>query len=57
MFETNALHCPYLQLMTRERDGEAPITNKKSVDTFLKRKQPGALPLFPLGMARVYFMM
>src|SRR6266571_7329705 len=35
IFDTNiqyALHFSYLQGITRERDGEAPITNRRSVD-------------------------
>ncbi len=50
MFDTNALHSSYLQLIARERDGEAPITKRKNVDTFLEGKQRRALPLFPLGL-------
>src|SRR5437764_6489262 len=55
MFDTNiqyALHFSYLEGIARERDGEAPITNRRSVDMHClkKRKQWRALPLFPLGL-------
>jgi hypothetical protein len=50
LVETNALHFSYLHLIARERDWEAPITHRKSIDSFLKGKQPMALPLFPLGL-------
>jgi hypothetical protein len=49
LVETNALHCSYLQLIARERDGEAPITKRKSMDTFLKRKITESAAFIPAG--------